>query len=360
MAITIKEIAKLAGVSRGTVDRALNNRGEVAPQIKAKILQIAADNNYIKNALASRLAKNESVKISIVIPNPEADPFWKFPQKGIEKIEQFVSQFGMKLKYHYFNLSDGESYCQALEEAILDKPKAILAAPVFYKESLMYLQIAQQNDIPFICINSEIEHDDILCYIGQNSYQSGFLAGKLFDLSNGSQKTIIIVTLGHDSKNASHITNKISGLKDYNRQNGSKYNFADYVLQDFENPKSISSLNHKIISEYKNIKGILFTNSRAYYFLNEIDFSSQFNHNITCIGFDLISQNIDLLEANKINFLLNQNPLKQGYLGIINLFNYFIYNKVIPKKQYLPVDVVFKENYTNYLIENDINLELSI
>ena len=34
MAITIKEIAQKAGVSRGTVDRALNNRGQVSPLVK--------------------------------------------------------------------------------------------------------------------------------------------------------------------------------------------------------------------------------------------------------------------------------------------------------------------------------------
>ena len=38
---TIKEIAELAGVSRGTVDRVLNNRGAVNTDTREKILEIA-------------------------------------------------------------------------------------------------------------------------------------------------------------------------------------------------------------------------------------------------------------------------------------------------------------------------------
>ena len=43
---TIKQIANLAGVSRGTVDRVLNTRGTVNPETAAKVREIAALLNY--------------------------------------------------------------------------------------------------------------------------------------------------------------------------------------------------------------------------------------------------------------------------------------------------------------------------
>lgn len=43
MVQTIKEIAEKAGVSRGTVDRALNNRGRVNPEVAERIFEIARD-----------------------------------------------------------------------------------------------------------------------------------------------------------------------------------------------------------------------------------------------------------------------------------------------------------------------------
>ena len=46
MAGTIKEIAEKAGVSRGTVDRALNNRGRVNPEVSRTYFEIAREMNY--------------------------------------------------------------------------------------------------------------------------------------------------------------------------------------------------------------------------------------------------------------------------------------------------------------------------
>ena len=47
MAGTIQQIAELAGVSRGTVDRALNNRGRINPEVAKKIEQIADEIGYV-------------------------------------------------------------------------------------------------------------------------------------------------------------------------------------------------------------------------------------------------------------------------------------------------------------------------
>ena len=47
MAITLQQIADLAGVSRGTVDRALNNRGRIKPEVEQRIKKIAKDVDLI-------------------------------------------------------------------------------------------------------------------------------------------------------------------------------------------------------------------------------------------------------------------------------------------------------------------------
>ncbi len=43
MAVTLQQIAEAAGVSRGTVDRALNNRGRIRPEVEEKIKKIARE-----------------------------------------------------------------------------------------------------------------------------------------------------------------------------------------------------------------------------------------------------------------------------------------------------------------------------
>ena len=65
---TIKEIAELAGVSRGTVDRVLNNRGSVNPRTARKILEIAQALDYKPNKAGIVLAaQKKNLKIGVIL-----------------------------------------------------------------------------------------------------------------------------------------------------------------------------------------------------------------------------------------------------------------------------------------------------
>ena len=56
MAVTLKQIAELAGVSRGTVDRALYNRGRINPEVAERIRTIAKELGYQPNRAGKALA----------------------------------------------------------------------------------------------------------------------------------------------------------------------------------------------------------------------------------------------------------------------------------------------------------------
>ena len=55
--ITVKDIATLAGVSKGTVDRVLHNRGEVSEASREKVMKIARQIGYKPNVHASLLPR---------------------------------------------------------------------------------------------------------------------------------------------------------------------------------------------------------------------------------------------------------------------------------------------------------------
>lgn len=67
MAVTTKDIAKACGVSRGTVDRALNNKGRISPETKAKILKVAEEMGYRPDLLARSLVKGRTMSLGIVV-----------------------------------------------------------------------------------------------------------------------------------------------------------------------------------------------------------------------------------------------------------------------------------------------------
>ena len=68
MAVTAQQIADLAGVSRGTVDRALHNRGRVNPEVKEKIQKIALELRYKPNLIGQALVRSkQDFKLGVIL-----------------------------------------------------------------------------------------------------------------------------------------------------------------------------------------------------------------------------------------------------------------------------------------------------
>lgn len=355
--VTIKDIAKVAGVSRGTVDRVINGRGSVSPDVEKTILKIASELGYEKNIIASTLASNKQYKIGIVLPDPNSDPFWALPKEGINNALELVKHYGIKVDFFDYNLFNKDEFCMQMQNAIFSKPDAILTAPTFTEESIDYMEQAERQNIPFITINTEIKHQDILCYVGQNSFNSGYLAGRLFYLRLNIGDEIIAFNLGHKLSNAQHYSDKIDGLKTYTQEFGMESNQVFfYEFEEFADSEKLKTFWNEVKEAHPRMKAIFFTNSRAYRLLGIMNQDEPKKYHI--VGFDLIEPNIQFMKDGKIDFIINQNPIQQGYMGIMNFVNHYILKKPIRQLQYLPLDIVVKENVDFYL-ENFANNVLS-
>ena len=97
MAVTLKQIAELAGVSRGTVDRALYNRGRVKPEVAERIKKIAKELGYQPNRAGKALAMtNHPMKIGVIAQATET-PFMHQLRAGIEDAANDVAAFGAEV-----------------------------------------------------------------------------------------------------------------------------------------------------------------------------------------------------------------------------------------------------------------------
>jgi LacI family transcriptional regulator len=346
--VTIKDIARIAGVSRGTVDRVINERGNVAEEVEKKILKIASELGYEKNLMASALASSKIYKIAIVSPDPGSDIFWEQPREGMMSALELVRHYGIQVEYYDFDLFRKDEFNMQMENAIKSRPDAILTAPAFTAESLEFLDAAEKLGIPFITINTEIEHPGILCYVGQNSYNSGYLAGRLFHLRLKKDDEIIAFNLGHNLTNAQHYSDKVDGLKAYFSEHEMHENpVVWYEFNQFLDENKLQEFWEGVKSRHPKMKGIFFTNSRAYRiarFFTQDDIKKY-----DVVGFDMIEPNIRYLKEDKIDFIINQNPVLQGYTGIMNFVNHFVLKKEVKKTQYLPLDIVLKENVDFYI-----------
>jgi LacI family transcriptional regulator len=81
--ITIKDVAREAGVSPQTVSRAINDKGEIRPETQERILRIAERLGYRPNSIARSLATRRSRNVGLVVPDV-SNPFFASVARGIE------------------------------------------------------------------------------------------------------------------------------------------------------------------------------------------------------------------------------------------------------------------------------------
>lgn len=67
MAITTKDIARICNVSRGTVDRALNNRGGISEKTRERIQKVAKQHNYTPHLIGAALSKGRTMSIGVLV-----------------------------------------------------------------------------------------------------------------------------------------------------------------------------------------------------------------------------------------------------------------------------------------------------
>ncbi len=346
--IRIKDIAEKAGVSAGTVDRVLHNRGSVSALVKQRVLEVMASLGYEPNIIASTLAYNRTRRIATLMPEFHSDPYWAQPDLGIERAFQAVRHYGVVRQACFFGLFDPDQFMEQAHKILDDSPDGILFAPVFHRESKMLLQECRERHIPNVMINTHIENADSLCYIGQDSYQSGVLAARLLHFGLNRGDTVLLVNLEVGSYNAMHLIDKEKGFRDYfARFPAEQIHIVKKDMEEFDDTGKMSAFLQDLFCEHPALKGIFFTNSRAYKAVRCME--PERRKQVKLVGFDLIPDNLAFLRDQDIDFLINQNPVQQGFLGVTSLFNHLVKKEEVERKQYLPLDIVVTENVDYYL-----------
>lgn len=101
--IRIKDIAKKAKVSTGTVDRVIHNRGNVSPEKRARVKAVMEELGYEPNIIARTLATRKVMRIALLLPDPSIDLYWELPNVGVNKAWHSVKHYGVELDHYYFN-----------------------------------------------------------------------------------------------------------------------------------------------------------------------------------------------------------------------------------------------------------------
>ncbi len=348
MKVTIRDIAEKAGVSIGTVDRVLHDRGEVSPETRKRVLGIIHEMRYEPDILARILKTKKKFKIAILLPAPDRENlFWKDPEDGIRQALNDELHVGFSLIEGLYDQFDKSSFKRQANRVLREIPDALIMAPVFYQESMSFLDRCSSAGIPFVVINSNICHKDQLCFIGQDSLKSGQLAARLLSYGLDTNKNLVIINIASETDNYGHILNRGKGFldffaesPDYGRTNIIKINIDttdDLVIHEYLSSE---------IRGQNSISGIFVTNSKVYKVARYLEENMSFHPHL--IGYDLLVENTRYLKKGLIDFLISQRPKEQGYRGFISLFQYLVLGRKPEPEIYLPIDIIASENFEYY------------
>lgn len=148
--LTLESIAELAGVSRSTVSRVVNNHVSVRPEVRERVLAVIEQTGYQPDPAARRLAGQRANIIGLVIAEPAqslfADPY--FPRL-IQGITQACNPQDLTLSLFLFHTKEEEAnlYPKILHNNLFD---GLVIAGMHVDDPLVSQLI--ENDIPFVTV----------------------------------------------------------------------------------------------------------------------------------------------------------------------------------------------------------------
>lgn len=344
--MTIKKIAKLAGVSIGTVDRVLHRRGRVSKDTEMKINNIIKKFGYKPNFFASNLSLARSYVFSILMPNKHQDSnYWSIPIRGIDHAQKELSIYNINIKYFFFDRHNEISFKNAWQGMLNSKIDGLLCAPILTTLSKFYIQNKLPKNVHLSFFDSFVPGVNYVSFIGQDSFQSGIVSGRLMKmLIHKEEGSIIIVRVIPEDY---HINERVKGFKSFYKDK-SNFKINMYDINNSDDSKEFKEITNRIIQENKDISGIFVTNASTHYIAKYIK-SFSLNKKIHLIGYDLIDHNILYLKEGIIDFLISQKPEHQGYQGMYTLYRSVVLKEKVNKEIMMPIDIITKENIKYYI-----------
>ncbi|MGM9748535.1 MAG: LacI family DNA-binding transcriptional regulator, partial [Candidatus Cryptobacteroides sp.] len=155
--VKIKDIAEMAGVSVGTVDRVLHNRGHVSPARRKAVEDVLATVEYKHNLHTSAVSLRKGYKMIVTIPTAVPGEFWDTVYNGINYALQEYADIKIDCTFMYYNQFDIYS-CRTVFDRILEMDvDAVIINPTFKSETTRLCAGLDKKNIIYSFVDSLLE-----------------------------------------------------------------------------------------------------------------------------------------------------------------------------------------------------------
>ena len=340
MAVTLQQIAEAAGGSRGTVDRALNNRGRIRPEVEEKIKKIAREMGYQPSRAGRALAMaKRKIRIGVILQYMTT-PFMQEVNRGIEKASQELKEKGIQLILKEGLSVDEDEQLQAIEELEQEGIRGLAVMPVdseAVREKLNAL--IEEKNIPVVTFNSDIVGTRRACFVGMDNRKSGRTAAGLLGMMTRGSGKILIIT-GYFSN---HVDNqRVDGFVEEAKKAFPHLEIAG-VHGSFDEASEVEHIIENAMMSTSGISGILVVSGGQAGVGKAFD-KLRLDRRPYVVIYDQTPKNEKALKNDSVDFLIDQNGYVQGYEPPRILADILTKGQE-PEREFLFTDIKIKTKY---------------
>lgn len=345
--ITIKDIAKLSGVSIGTVDRVLHKRPNVSEAALEKVNKVLQELNYRPNAYASALAANRNCTLYLIMPKHESEAYWEEVEEGANSCIEVHRDFSINLCSTYYNRYDGDTFTKACDRCMAVNPDGVIIVPATLDKTQQFTDKLHEKGIPFIMLDSYMPDLRPLAFYGQDSFASGYFAARMMSLIARNEKEIMLMKQTNNGRVASkQQDNREVGFRHYMRDHHPHVKITEVDLPLTKERESYNVILEEFFNTHPQIHHCITFNSKAHIVGEFLQNTNR--RNIQIMGYDMVAKNAECLKKGSISFLIAQHGYMQGYNCIDALFRAIILKTPVNPVNYMPIELLTRENVDFY------------
>lgn len=343
---TIFDVARLAGVSRGTVDRVVYGRGRVSQETKEKVRNAISELGYSPNPNASSLANRKEYRFACLIPRYSKGDYWEEINKGFIDGAESIQFGSVLLDIHHYDQTDVDSFIAASETILESRPSGVIMNVVFKEAVTDCVTTLKEHGIPYAFVDNKIDDLDYTIYYGVDPYKSGALGAFLLTTRCEVKELALIRILRDTGHKADPNAPRRHGFVDYIEEK-----FPDCIIHTVfihpDKPQENLEVLGRFFDEHPMIKHVAMTNSRVWLIDEFLEQNPDPDRIV--VGFDDLERNLESLKKGHIEYLVTRHIQQQSF-KVMTSFAEYVIKGIVPERRnnYVHMDILHRHNLDDY------------
>lgn len=319
--MTIKEIAQLCGVSRGTVDRVLNKRGRVKPETETLILRTIESLGYTKNIVGRALTVRRTAPVIGTILCSEGNPFFDDVIAGFRKAEAELQDYGASILLRTMRGHGVEQQLKLIDE-IAGQLTALVIQPINDPRIEERLRRLKQEGVPTVAVNTDIENSCRCCYVGSDYETGGAVAAGLMRLVTGGRGRLGVITgvstlMGHALR--------LRGFEEHLRELCPEVEIVDRDSAR-DDPEHAYRATRAMLARNPGMDALFVVAAGVYDVCRAVEDEGL---KIRVVAYDDVPSTREMMRRGIVRAVVCQQPVEQGYRAVRAAFDMILSGEML-------------------------------